>query len=215
MAPSGGGCARARLVALVPVAAVQTHSVSECVGSLHEGAPTLLAVVPHLHPLGPRTASRASPSPAGLLRKRRISLPGQSSVHCSSTRCPWRGALGHRGRCRKWLSHRGSALPRALLCPSGLLHPLFLLWHRWPHLRSCLGCPSPAYKLHALGDSVTNTARMSSSPMARRSPYSEAYLSMSASHSWSARLNSCSRGGKRGVRRERLHDRALDSFSGV
>ena len=52
MAPSGGGCARARLVALVPVAAVQTHSVSECVGSLHEGAPTLLAVVPHLHPSG-------------------------------------------------------------------------------------------------------------------------------------------------------------------
>ena len=39
----------AGLVALVPVAGVQTHSVSERVGPLHEGAPTLLAVVPHLH----------------------------------------------------------------------------------------------------------------------------------------------------------------------
>ena len=50
--PAAGVVPRtAGLVALVPLAqgAVQKHSVSECAGSLHEGAPTLLAVVPHLH----------------------------------------------------------------------------------------------------------------------------------------------------------------------
>ena len=58
----------AGLVALKRVATVQTHSVAKCVWSLHEGAPTLLAVVPHLDacrvPLGLRIASKGNPSPA-------------------------------------------------------------------------------------------------------------------------------------------------------
>ena len=139
--PAAGVVPRtAGLVALVPVAAVQTHPVSECVGSLHEGASTLLAVIPHLHatPLGLELlpeevralwvcCTDAAVTQKDLLcRDRAQSIAVGEQMDFVATRCPRKGALVPCA-CGALLAPRavlevaelqgaalGSALPRAL-----------------------------------------------------------------------------------------------------
>ena len=69
--------------------------------------------------------------------------------------------------------------------------------------------------LSAEKDSVTRTARRSSSANARAELYSSAYLSTSASDSCGASENSLSFAGNRGMSRVRRQVRVFDSFSGL